>query len=328
MHKNRTFKSVCAIAVSALLVMQNLSPAVSVLADEIKDNDETNGTSIVSVAEPTVVPAESEEVVVVPADETEETVDENVDSVPADDAEPTEVSEDVDTNPPIEQTDVTEPSDETEVTEATEATEETTVEETEPTEATEATEETTVETEEPVEEVTEDLTIVDEPAEITIAQSAEEYADLVAGLSDYERVIVNTTDDLNGLVIAGGVYYDGTYIIGFANDADLNSAIGYFAAMGYEYALDGDLGLCDDDEPGEGSGAGATIYDPVLNANASVRVAVIDTGSNLALLLVMIRQTTTVTVPLCVLISLRTQTMPILSPLKLLVAARVLWLTS
>lgn len=282
MHKNRTFKSVCAIAVSALLVMQNLSPAVSVLADEIKDNDETNGTTIVSVAEPTVVPAESDEVVVVPADETEETVDENVDSVPADDAEPTEVSEDVDTNPPIEQTDVTEPSDETEVTEATEATEETTVEETEPTEATEATEETTVETEEPVEEVTEDLAIVDEPAEITIAQSAEEYADLVAGLSDYERVIVNTTDDLNGLVIAGGVYYDGTYIIGFANDADLNSAIGYFAAMGYEYALDGDLGLCDDDEPGEGSGAGATIYDPVLNANASVRVAVIDTGSNLA----------------------------------------------
>ena len=113
MHKNRTFKSVCAIAVSALLVMQNLSPAVSVLADEIKDNDETNGTTIVSVAEPTVAPAESEEVVVVPADETEETVDENVDSVPADDAEPTEVSEDVDTNPPIEQTDVTEPSDET-----------------------------------------------------------------------------------------------------------------------------------------------------------------------------------------------------------------------
>ena len=75
MHKNRTFKSVCAIAVSALLVMQNLSPAVSVLADEIKDNDETNGTTIVSVAEPTVAPAESEEVVVVPADETEETVE-------------------------------------------------------------------------------------------------------------------------------------------------------------------------------------------------------------------------------------------------------------
>lgn len=272
MHKNRTFKSVCAIAVSALLVMQNLSPAVSVLADEIKDNDETNGTTIVSVAEPTVVPAESEEVVVVPADETEETVDENVDSVPADDAEPTEVSEDVDTNPPIEQTDVTEPSDETEVTEVTEATEETTVDETEPTEATEATEETTVETEEPVEEVTEDLTIVDEPAEITIAQSAEEYADLVAGLSDYERVIVNTTDDLNGLVIAGGVYYDGTYIIGFANDADLNSAIGYFAAMGYEYALDGDMDLC-------GVGDGVILYGET-NPSATVKVAVIDSGSN------------------------------------------------
>lgn len=272
MHKNRTFKSVCAIAVSALLVMQNLSPAVSVLADEIKDNDETNGTTIVSVAEPTVVPAESEEVVVVPADETEETVDENVDSVPADDAEPTEVSEDVDTNPPIEQTDVTEPSDETEVTEATEATEATTVEETEPTEATEATEETTVETEEPVEEVTEDLAIVDEPAEITIAQSAEEYADLVAGLSDYERVIVNTTDDLNGLVIAGGVYYDGTYIIGFANDADLNSAIGYFAAMGYEYALDGDMDIC-------GVGDGAILYGGI-NPSATVKVAVIDSGSN------------------------------------------------
>jgi hypothetical protein len=252
--------------------MQNLSPAVSVLADEIKDNDETNGTTIVSVAEPTVVPAESDEVVVVPADETEETVDENVDSVPADDAEPTEVSEDVDTNPPIEQTDVTEPSAETEVTEATEATEATNVEETEPTEATEATEETTVETEEPVEEVTEDLTIVDEPAEITIAQSAEEYADLVAGLSDYERVIVNTTDDLNGLVIAGGVYYDGTYIIGFANDADLNSAIGYFAAMGYEYALDGDMDLC-------GVGDGVILYGET-NPSATVKVAVIDSGSN------------------------------------------------
>jgi hypothetical protein len=133
-------------------------------------------------------------------------------------------------------------------------TDETIPEETEPTE-----------TSEPVEETKNN---------IVFASSADEYYKLVAALPDGNRVVVDTTADLSYLNGASGVYYDGTYILMFDSQDTYNSGVQAIYDAGYDYLIDGTLSAC-------GDYSGFINYGSV-NPGASVRVAVIDTGSNLA----------------------------------------------
>ena len=94
----------------------------------------------------------------------------------------------------------------------------------------------------------------------------------MSGLPGNERLIINTTDDISILGADYGVYYDGTYVIGFEDQADYDNAICYCVTNGYQFAIDGDMAVC---------GNGSFITNASINPSATTRVAVIDTGSNL-----------------------------------------------
>lgn len=276
----KSFKGACAVTVSALLVMQGLVPSVAVIADEIDSSDETEAVYEV-VASPAAAEADD---VVIEVGETEETVDENVDSVPADDTAESEDPADVDTNPPIEdQSEVTEVTE----TEATETTETETVE----TSATETVESDEAEVSE-TDEVVESSVETTEPqayANISLAEDADAFADAVSNLSSDMRLVVETENDISDCVTdVNGVYYNGVYILSFDSSEAYDQAISYFDANGIAYAIDASVGLCDDlqsddDENGySGPSSFSGGYAPQINPNATVRVAVIDTGSDLA----------------------------------------------
>lgn len=281
------FKGACAVTVSALLVMQGLVPSVAVIADEIDSSDETEAVYEVVASLATI---ESDDVVI-EIGETEETVDENVDSVPTDDTAESEDPADVDTNPPIE-----DQSEVTEVTE-TEATEATETVETSATETVESDESETSETDETdattsSDEVVESSVEATESqayANISWAENADAFADAVSNLSSDMRLVVETENDISDCVTdVNGVYYNGVYILSFDSSDAYDQAISYFDTNGIAYAIDASVGLCDDlqsdddenDYSGPSSFSGS--YTPQINPNATVRVAVIDTGSDLA----------------------------------------------
>lgn len=109
---------------------------------------------------------------------------------------------------------------------------------------------------------------------IVYASSYGEYFDLIAAFPNCERLIVDTSDDLSYLKVSYGVYFDGTYILGFEDDADLDEALNMLADTDCVYALDGTVGVCGDlDRPAD---------DIKVKPDRTVRVAVIDTGSDLA----------------------------------------------
>ncbi len=175
--------------------------------------------------------------------------------------------------------DYAEPLPETEETVA--VTEETTIEPTEETsvetEATAPATEDAIVTEETIEEVTETTEIVEDAAisNIVFAESSEEYYKLVSELpSDASRLIVETSDDLSVVNADNGVYFEGTYILCFEDQNEYISAIDFIFESGYEYDIDGTIGLCGDFDGDIATGS--------INPNATVKVAVIDTGSNLA----------------------------------------------
>ena len=255
-------------ALALTVVLTPLSPAIAVSADEIAQDNEVveettveteatvQETEVAVPAETTVVPDYSEYA----TGETTTIIIEDEDLVTSD---PTEA---IDTTaPPTEQeTDVAE-SATTEET-AAETTVETTAETTqiEP----ETTETTATETE--PETVVEEKT-----SNIVFAKSADEYYKLVSSLPDgYQRVIVDTYADLSGLDAAEGVYYDGTYILVFNDSDSYTYAVKVIHDKGYEYAIDGTLSVC-------GNIDGVISYGSI-NPSAKVKVAVIDTGSNLA----------------------------------------------
>lgn len=154
-----------------------------------------------------------------------------------------------------------------ETTEKTLPAEKTTVV-TDPSETDETVQETTEPTEssEPVEETKNN---------IVFANSADEYYKLVSELPEgTERVIVETTDDLSNVEVMTGVYYNGTYILVFDTQDSFSTAVKTFYDTGYEYAIDGTVGLC-------GNFDGVISYGSI-NPSATVKVAVIDTGSNIA----------------------------------------------
>lgn len=103
--------------------------------------------------------------------------------------------------------------------------------------------------------------------------SPEEYFDLISGLQESERIIVDTYEELSFPEASSGVYYDGTYILCFENSEDLYKTVEMLADKGIEYSVDGTLDVC-----GGEIGSAPGIIDP----DAKIRVAVIDTGSDLA----------------------------------------------
>ena len=132
------------------------------------------------------------------------------------------------------------------------------------------------------EEITGDLPADDEAAQenkevndsgIITASTSGEYFDLMAGFPDCERIIVDTREDLSFLKVYYGIYFDGTYILGFERSEDLYAAVTILSEKGLEYAVDGTVSVCGD--------TGGNVTHGRINPDAKVRVAVIDTGSEL-----------------------------------------------
>lgn len=206
-------------------------------------------------------------------------------SVMADEISETKPSETV-----IEKT-ITESSEETKASEETtvpETSETTTETKTSETEETTASEETTVpetsetgitETSETTE--TTETAAPSEPTEarstvnIVNATDSKAFSDIVSDLSSANRLIVQTTSDIRNVIKnATGVSFDGTYVISFSDKESYNSAITYFEAHKITYAEDGAVKLCADRIE--------LILNSGINPNAKTRIAVIDTGSNVA----------------------------------------------
>ncbi len=109
---------------------------------------------------------------------------------------------------------------------------------------------------------------------IVYAEDSDEYYRTVSELPESERIIVDTSDDLEGVNASSGVYYDGTYILCFDSHDSLSDAVDSLCDDGYEYDVDGTFGICGRwDTP---------VKHAEINPDASVRVAVIDTGSEIA----------------------------------------------
>lgn len=252
---NKLNKPVISGVIAFALAFSPLQATITTLADELTED------SVIPTEETTMESEES----VIPSDESTEETEEII-------IAPTE---------PFEQPDYSDYAEELPETEETVAvteetttapTEETTVE----TETTApATEETVVE-EMPV-EVTETTEVVEVApvSNIVFAESSEEYYKLVSEIpSDALRLIVETSDDLSVVNAANGVYFEGTYILYFDEQNEYISAIDFISESGYEYDIDGTLGLCGDFD--------GVVSSATINPNATVKVAVIDTGSNLA----------------------------------------------
>ena len=141
---------------------------------------------------------------------------------------------------------------------------------TDPTDETDVTDETdeTLETEETEEEST---------VEIIEASDMDEFIEIVSGISSSYRVIVSTTTDISeDIENAVGVYFDGVYIVSFEDEESYNDAISFFTNSGISYCQDGMV------EVNGISDSFRLVNNAEINANGSVRVAIIDTGSNLA----------------------------------------------
>lgn len=177
-------------------------------------------------------------------------------------------------------------SEESKVSETSETTAETEPSETEETVATEPSEtsETTVA------ETSAEQTVPSETAETTATSETTEakssvnivdatdykvFSDIVSDLSSANRLIVQTEKDIRSKITnATGAYLDGTYVIAFSDKASYNGAISYFEANGIAYAEDGAVSLCSNDLD--------LINNYEINPGASTKIAVIDTGSNVA----------------------------------------------
>lgn len=109
-------------------------------------------------------------------------------------------------------------------------------------------------------------------SKIVIATSMEEFITYISGMIG-TKLIINTTANIDELEPDYGVYFEGTYVIGFADQSAYFNAVTYCANKGYEYSIDGDMEVC---------GEGDTPVLGTINPNASIKVAVIDTGSTLA----------------------------------------------
>ena len=266
-------KKILSATLALTVVLTPLSPSLSVFADESAQEDEV-------VAE-TTAPAETQapeteatvpvETTVVP-DYSDYATEETAVVVEDDDLIPSDPTEEIDaTAPPAESTseETVAENDETAETSANEVTPSETEETSETTEVT-TSEETAVAETATETEVTEPEVI----DTIQCANSYDEYINITAAFPSGDKLIVKTKADLSELKPDYGAYFDGTYMLGFTDQRAFNDAVSYAEAHGYEYTVDGTVTLC-------GNFDGVISYGAV-NPGATVRVAVIDTGSNLA----------------------------------------------
>ena len=183
----------------------------------------------------------------------------------------------------------TKATEETKASETSETTAETKPSETEETAttgSTETSETTAAETSESTAEQTvpSETTEASAPSETTEAKSSvnivdatdsKAFSNIVSDLSTSNRLIVQTTADIRSFIRnSTGAYLNGTYVIAFSDKASYNSAISYFEANGIAYAEDGAVSLC--------SNGIDLIKGYEINPGASTKIAVIDTGSNVA----------------------------------------------
>ena len=269
--------------IAYLLVLSPLQATLPVFADDL------NSDSDIQVVETQPEPKAEENKSVQTKEQPKASPD-----VPETASEETVVTEVIETT---DSTTTTEATEQTTAAEPTTSSEETTpVEETEadvtPTETSETTvgneklsdddsvedKENTVPSSESSladENITESETSEEQKSNIVLANSAENYYKLVAALPDgYKRLVVDTYADLSYLEVSSGVYFDGTYILVFNSNDTYNKALKTIQDKGYEYTLDGTLNICGTPD--------SFISNGNVNPSAKIKVAVIDTGSNLA----------------------------------------------
>ena len=136
--------------------------------------------------------------------------------------------------------------------------------ETEETEVTETTPSETVETEP---EETENETVIVE------ASDNEEMLRLIADMPYGYRLIVRAPVDLTDVNVYLGVYFDGSYVLSFESQFDYDAAVSYFESEGIKYCEDGEFGIC---------GSFGLINNAQINPDATTKIAIIDTGSDIA----------------------------------------------
>lgn len=108
---------------------------------------------------------------------------------------------------------------------------------------------------------------------IVEASDSEEMLKLIADMPSCDRLIVRTSVDLSDVNATYGVYYDGSYVLGFANLTDCDAAVSYFESEGIEYSVDGEFGIC---------GRSGILNNVQINPDATTKIAIIDTGSDIA----------------------------------------------
>lgn len=245
--KKKSLQLACSLALAVSMVTQVIYPSAALIADTIETDPDVEITSESSY-------------------ETSETSEE---SYPVDVSEPsastdyTYVEETAD----LDETETNDPSsDETDAISSA----------TDPDPTAETTDETVIETEE-TEETEETIEEEESTVEIIEASDMDAFLDEVTALPSSYRVIVSTTIDISDSIEnVVGVYYDGLYILSFEDEASYSAAISFFSNCGISYCQDGTVevnGVADYFHP---------ISNAEINANGTVRVAIIDTGSNLA----------------------------------------------
>ena len=179
-----------------------------------------------------------------------------------------------------EETEQTEETVESEV-EYTVESEETQPEETETviSETSETTETRAPPTETEETETTSSETVETEPEEteneavIVEASDNEDILRLFADIPYGYRLIVRAPVDLTDVNVYFGVYFDGSYVLSFESQFDYDAAVSYFESEGIEYSEDGEFGIC---------GGSGLINNVQINPDATTKIAIIDTGSDIA----------------------------------------------
>ena len=104
-----------------------------------------------------------------------------------------------------------------------------------------------------------------------ISANENNFADLIADLPSANRLIVYCNDALD--TEATGIYYDGVYYLSYSTEDAMFDDLCAFDAKGIPFAIDGCAKVC----------GGLISYQAgVINPSATTKIAVIDTGSNLA----------------------------------------------
>ena len=106
---------------------------------------------------------------------------------------------------------------------------------------------------------------------VYVAQDAEDYIDKVAALTCPDTLIVAAAEELTAANAESAVSYNGTYVLSYSNIEAYNEAVTEAANQGLSYLTSDQITIC--------GTPGFTENEP-LNPNGTVKVGIIDTGSN------------------------------------------------